>query len=292
MKRSFLVGLLFLSITAFGQTQQPPEIRITYNKFVYLIFPSEVQKFDLGIGSVFAEFEGNILKLIPKATKIPDASLFVTTEKGHYYFIVKLEESGELAKYTHQVKDEWMAAPLISGDDAIESIGDTEMGDSSEELVIKDDLFHLTSEQKQEVANNLEKVYQMDVSRIEIGKIDPTIGSYIGTIAYDKEFIYLTVILENDATIDYNLDFIKFFIESKTGPRKKTDYEEELVPVGELIKNTTVSKDEVEKYVFAFKKFTITKEKELRVEIWESEGDRNSILNVKSKYILNAELIN
>lgn len=287
-----MVGLLFLSITAFGQTQQPPEIRITYNKFVYLIFPSEVQKFDLGIGSVFAEFEGNILKLIPKATKIPDASLFVTTEKGHYYFIVKLEESGELAKYTHQVKDEWMAAPLISGDDAIESIGDTEMGDSSEELVIKDDLFHLTSEQKQEVANNLEKVYQMDVSRIEIGKIDPTIGSYIGTIAYDKEFIYLTVILENDATIDYNLDFIKFFIESKTGPRKKTDYEEELVPVGELIKNTTVSKDEVEKYVFAFKKFTITKEKELRVEIWESEGDRNSILNVKSKYILNAELIN
>ena len=44
---------------------------------------------------------------------------------------------------------------------------------------------------------------------------------------------------------------------------------------------TTVSKDEVQKYVFAFEKFTITKEKELRVEIWESEGDRNSILNVK-----------
>ena len=131
----------------------------------------------------------------------------------------------------------------------------------------------------------------MDVSRIEIGKIDPTIGCYIGTIAYDKSFIYLTVIVENDATIDYNLDFIKFFIESKTGAKKKTDYEEELVPVGELIKETTVSKDEVQKYVFAFEKFTITKEKELRVEIWESEGDRNSILNVKSKYILNARLI-
>ena len=292
MQRSFFVGLLFfLSVTAFGQTQQPPEIRITYNKFVYLIFPSEVQKFDLGIGSVFAEFEKNILKLIPKATKIPDASLFVTTQKGHYYFIVKLDESGELNRYTHQVKKEWMATPIITDQPEVPEPDKTKT-ELGEEMKIRSNLFEITGDQEQVITNNLEKVYQMSVSRIEIGKIDPTIGSYIGTIAYDKEFIYLTVLLENDATIDYNLDFIKFFIESKAGPRKKTDYEEELVPVGELIKNTTVSKDEVEKYVFAFQKFTITKEKELRVEIWESEGDRNSILNVKSKYILNAKLIN
>ncbi|MEQ9221066.1 MAG: DUF4138 domain-containing protein [Cyclobacteriaceae bacterium] len=271
--------------------QQPPAIPITYNKFVYLIFPTEVQKFDLGIGSVFAEFEGNILKLIPRASKIPDASLFVTTEQGHYYFIVKLEESGELENYTHQVKGEWMAAPLITSEEVEGAVEEPIEGDSREEIIIKSEIFNLSEEKQNELSNNLEKVYEMDVSRIEIGKIDPTIGCYIGTIAYDKSFIYLTVIVENDATIDYNLDFIKFFIESKTGAKKKTDYEEELVPVGELIKETTVSKDEVQKYVFAFEKFTITKEKELRVEIWESEGDRNSILNVKSKYILNARLI-
>lgn len=289
MRTYFFLIFLLVCLQTTAQSQDPPEIKITYNKFVYLIFPNQVQKFDLGIGTVFAEFEGNILKLIPEASSIPEASLFVTTEKGHYYFIVKLDESGELNRYTHQVKKEWMAAPIIT-DQPQEP--ETDKIDLPEEIKIRSNLFNLTPSEEQIIANNLEKVYQMNVNRIEIGKIDPTIGSYIGTIAYDNEFIYLTVILENDATIDYNLDFIKFFIESKTGARKKTEFEEELTSVGELIKDRSVSKDEVEKYVFAFKKFTITKEKELRVEIWEDEGDRNAILNVKSKYILNAKLIN
>lgn len=287
-----VVVLMLLSLGVHAQ-EEPPEVLITYNKFVYLMFPSEVEKFDLGVGSVFADYDGKILKLIPQAPEVPETSLFVTTETGHYYFIINLQEDGELERYVYRIDQDvpmFESSDTRTGEKGLE-VKDGKGEQGSKAKGVGDTALNNNTSPDNQVTENMHKVYDMEKKRIEIGKIGSGMGAYVGVIAYDRKYLYLTVLVSNEATIDYKVDFIKFFIESKARAKKGISYEEELLPVGELVRDTAIPQGNTGKYVYAFEAFTMDRDKQLRVEIRERDGDRNVILYVKGKDVLGAEMV-
>lgn len=103
--------------------------------------------------------------------------------------------------------------------------------------------------------------------------------------------IYYQIKLNNLSTIDYDIDFLRFYIRDKKKARRTAIQENEMTPLfvscnTKLIKATTSSV-----IVVAFQKFTIPDAKFLAIEINEKNGGRNLLLKVGNRKIIKAKTL-
>ncbi|HUZ59198.1 MAG TPA: conjugative transposon protein TraN [Hanamia sp.] len=108
-------------------------------------------------------------------------------------------------------------------------------------------------------------------------------GIYIkgNTIFYQLE-------LDNQSPIDYDIDFLRFYIRDKKKSKRTAIQENELKPLYVAGNNKQVKAYQKNTLVFALEKFTIPDAKYLAIQIMEKNGGRHLFMKVNNRKIMQA----
>jgi len=100
--------------------------------------------------------------------------------------------------------------------------------------------------------------------------------------------IYYQLSLNNTSPIDYDIDFLRFYIRDKRKSKRTASQENEMVPLYVTGNATTVKGCSHNTVVVALEKFTVEDSKYLAIEINEHNGGRHLLLKVHNNKIIKA----
>jgi len=100
--------------------------------------------------------------------------------------------------------------------------------------------------------------------------------------------IYYQLCLENNSTIDYNIELLKFYIRDKKKGKRTAVQENEITPLCIAGNDREVKAKSKNIIVVAMDKFTIPDRKYLAIQILEKNGGRNLLLHVGNNKIVKA----
>lgn len=109
------------------------------------------------------------------------------------------------------------------------------------------------------------------------------IGIYI-----KDDVIYYQLDLQNGSPIDYDLNFLRFYIRDKKKTKRTAIQENEITPVFVAGNTSQVKANSHNSIVIALNKFTIPDAKYLAIEVAEKNGGRNLVMKVSNRKIIKA----
>ena len=112
--------------------------------------------------------------------------------------------------------------------------------------------------------------------------------SRITGIYIKKEVIYYQLRLDNDSPVDYDIDFIRFYIRDKKKRKRTAVQENELKPLYVAGNTSQVKSYSRSLVVVALDKFTIPDAKYFAIEINEKNGGRHLRMKLGNKKIMRA----
>jgi conjugative transposon TraN protein len=247
---------------------EPQKIEITFNKTCSIVFPSIIKSVDRGSRDVLAQKAkgvDNVLQLKAARENFTESNLTVITGDG----------------VLHQFTINYSAQPASLTIDAMGS----NITEKATPLV-----FHTTMT---EVDLQAYSAGILDTKRIARFVHDKTykmdlmlIGVYI-----KEDVMFYRFRIRNQSNINYDIDFLKFYIRDKEKIKRTASQEVEVRPIY-IYGNDNVVKGKSETdIVYALQKFTIPESKHLAVEVFEQNGGRHLDLTIKNKTIVNAKLL-
>jgi conjugative transposon TraN protein len=124
------------------------------------------------------------------------------------------------------------------------------------------------------------------VKRIKDKKYNMQAG--IRGIYIKDNIIYYQLYINNKASLDYDVDLLRFFIKDKKRSKRTAVQEVEQKPVYSTGNSSKIKGNNNTVFVVALEKFTIPDKKYLAVRITEKNGGRHFLLRVHNKDILKA----
>jgi hypothetical protein len=109
------------------------------------------------------------------------------------------------------------------------------------------------------------------------------IGIYI-----KDNVIYYQLDLQNGSPIDYDINFLRFYVRDKKKAKRTAIQETEITPLFIAGNTTRVSSNSHNSIVVALDKFTIPGGKYLAIEVGETNGGRNLTMKVGNRKIIKA----
>ncbi|MCO5286967.1 MAG: conjugative transposon protein TraN [Chitinophagaceae bacterium] len=252
------------------------ELPVTYNKTTHLIFPAAIRYVDLGSEYVIAgkaEDAENVLRIKASVKDFDcETNFSVITDDGRFYnFNVRYSAYPPVLNYN-----------LLT------------MTKSSESKNGNNILF-------EELGNNppslvgmlLKTIYEENKRNIRHIRSKSNGIQFLlkGIYIHNGKFYFHTE-LHNKSNVPFNIDFVNFKIVDKKVAKRTTVQEKTITPLRiykpltEIVGNTTG------RNVFLLDQFTMTDDKILIVEIFEKNGGRQQVLQVKNSDLMKAKLIN
>ncbi|MDT0650921.1 DUF4138 domain-containing protein, partial [Autumnicola edwardsiae] len=109
----------------------------------------------------------------------------------------------------------------------------------------------------------------------------------IENIVFDKEELYFVIQIENKSTLDYDLNFLKFSVETRQKGKKKSLQRLYQEPIFKYNLPTKVVENETVKLVYVLPKFSISNDRRTVLELNEKNGERNLKLKIAHRFINN-----
>jgi conjugative transposon TraN protein len=103
-----------------------------------------------------------------------------------------------------------------------------------------------------------------------------------------NDLMYYQLSIDNNSSIDYTIDFIRFFVKDKKKGKRTAVQEIELKPVYTLGNLNRVKANSISKMVFVLEKVTIPDAKHLLLQINETNGGRHFKMRIKNKHLMEA----
>ncbi len=103
--------------------------------------------------------------------------------------------------------------------------------------------------------------------------------------------VYYKLCIQNKTALDYDIGFIRFYLEDRKSARRIATQEIELSPVAEAGNLRVVNSFSRSAIVLAFKKFTIPESRCLAIVINEESGGRNLRMKVSNKKLIKARIL-
>lgn len=261
-------------------------VKISDGKTTHLIFPTDVKYFDYGSEDVGVEetTEPNIIKVKAAVQNFPNTNLTVMTSDNVFYsFILEYDQSPKQLNYF--IKDtqgiKYMKSEnnqSAQGETATKNNPGTNSKDSiSAEL--KTDLIQF------------DLLKRINTDGFIAGTRNSRITLVLKEILVDKDNLYLILDAKNETAINYDIEFIKFFIKPKRQRKQSTIQDIEVTPLNSVnVPKVLVKNPEGLTYFsFALKKLTIADDKKFVVEMWEKNGERSVELEISNKVLLKAK---
>ncbi|WP_025146110.1 DUF4138 domain-containing protein [Pedobacter jeongneungensis] len=251
------------------------KVFVTTNKTTFLIFNSEIDFFDYGSKEVGVEMteKPNILKLKATARNIRETNLTVLTKDEQFYSIlVNYKETPDTLNY------------FFKSDKQVTNKNGSNFQPTADP----------EKKVKSEFENNSEEIIKLSKKQTPItgGRQGDVIALVKGVFIKDDK-IYVLIGFVNQSSINYDFDFIKFYIRTKARLKKASAQDTQIDPIftsnnGEFLKLGAHGKEE-NNQVFVFEKFTIPKQKEFVIDIGEKNGERNLKFDLPGSAILSAK---
>lgn len=254
---------------------EPYKIEVTYSKTSHLIFPAAIRYVDLGSEYLVAgkaEDAENVLRVKAAVRDFKEETNFsVITEDGRFYnFNVLYNSFPVIMNYNLlEMQKEISRANT-------KSVLFEELGKNAPSLV--DDL--------------MGRIYRKDKAPIKHIESKSFGIQFLlkGIYIHDDKFYFHTE-LRNFSEVSFPIDFVTFKVVDKKSAKRTVIQERSLLPLrvhkplDEIIGNTT------ERNIFLLDQFTIADDKILLIGIYEKNGSRHQILQIKNSDLVKAKRI-
>lgn len=267
-----LTGGILALLTLRVEAQTPDETKqlaITFNKTTSVVFPNVIKSVDRGSRDVMAQkAKGveNVLQLKAAREGFPETNLTVITADGviHQFTINYSKEPGELVvTLTGNQVDELEPVPLIFETDMTEA----DMENYAKRIISSKRTIRLINQGNNKIQLSLNGIY------------------------IKENVIFYHFRAKNQSNINYDVDYLRFYIRDKTKAKRTASQEVEMKPVYVHGNGNAIKGHSAENVVYALEKFTIPDAKRLVIEMFERNGGRHLKLSIKNKTIVNARLI-
>lgn len=258
-------------------------IIVTFNKTTHILFPQPIKYVDLGSPGIMADKADvidNVLRIKAAKEEFKETSLTVITADGSYYsFIVNFSYNPPVLNYSFSTIVASLAPSAFVVPEHVKSGNVDNINFSNVDM------------SEGEMAQYCD--WMIDHRRTV---------KHIGAIAFDFNFslkgifvknnsIFLDVNIKNNSNIDYDIDFIKFYIKDKEISKRTPLQSLEVKP----LYSYPVGYDKVKgqtkmQKAFVFQKFTIPNDKILIAEIYEKSGGRHLEFTIENTDIIRAKV--
>lgn len=237
-------------------------IQIGWDKSTVLVFPYEVVSADFGSSAVLSEKDKaapNVLKLKAGHRHFVPTSMYVITAAGKLYpFSVAFTENPD-------------GRPIDLG--------------KQQEVERVNVLLEGSSMNAADISAVLNDLSNESVSSLSWGKRTGMIRLGLGKIVEKDGVLFFQLAVENESWVDYLPNKWQFTIQDKKQSKRTAIRRVDMEPIsfspfqGVEGKATGLA-------VFAFPRFTIADAKELSIQLFERNGDRNPVIKLSGKKLL------
>lgn len=304
MKQLYILIFWFsVSLNAQNNTNQEMVLYSCSNKNTTLFFSNPIKSGIVGNTNFtfgFSKEKHSNIGIL-KATPGEESNLLVITDNGNIYsFTVKYKK--DIQKLNYFINDsiaigneegERILKNYSTGPDKInkgeikESKVETNVVEAItvnnfEKDVIKDTVDVYKSLCQKEISNPVfyNRIY---------GTKDKVFVK-LKNIVYKENDLYFTVILRNDSTLDYDINYLNFYITSRN---KKRNTVTQTIPYKyKYIYNLPIRIGSFQtiEVVFVYEKFSLNENKIVLVEMTEANGERNIKLEIPNSFVNNPNL--
>lgn len=242
-------------------------LEIAYNKTSSIVFPAVIKSVDKGSRDILAQKAkgvGNVLQLKAGRERFAQTNLTVITADGilHHFTVNYSEQPLNLTVLTGSADDAHTNSLVFQTE-----LTETDMENYSSGIVTD--------------KRRIRSVHESD-NKMSLALM----GIYIKG---DVMFYRFRII--NRSNIDYDVDFLKFYIRDKARIKRTASQEVEVSPIYVHGNDKKVDGNSSTEIVFALQKLTIPEAKYLEVELFEKNGGRHLNIDIKNKTIVNARLL-
>lgn len=118
------------------------------------------------------------------------------------------------------------------------------------------------------------------------------IKAWINKISLAGKRIFLRLDVRNESNLPYDIDFVRFYIRDRKTVDRTATHEQEIMPqYSTLGKHNAVTKGRDAARVFAFKRFSLSEDEILCIEVYERTGNRHLYLKIKPKHLSRLQVI-
>ncbi len=248
----------------------------TENKNTTLFFPSPIKKAITGSENfVFGYNEETPSTIgIFKAAAGEESNMLVITENGNIFsFLVRYQK--DLKKTNYFITDN-----MAVGNEKTNNIKKSEKETLNHQVIQKDSLDIYTKISKEEISKitYYNRIY---------GAKDKIIVQ-LKNIRYYNDDLYFTLLLKNNSSLDYDINYLNFYLNSQNKKRTTTSQSIIYKHKFSYMLPKKIEAGEVKQVVFVFDKFSINEKKILVVELSEINGEREVTLEIPNIFINNA----
>ncbi len=244
-------------------------------KTVSLFFPKPIRQGIVGKSHFVFSYnqESHQYFGLLQATPGKDSNLLAITSNGHVYsYILKYAEN--LSKLNYFITEQ----ESIGNEKPRHEVQNTDKSDS----VKMDSILPNQSTLYKEACASLMMNPKRKVKR---SKIKNRIKLSVTDITYNDNAIYFLMEIENKSIIDYDVNFLRFFITDKLSTRKKSSQTLLKKPVYIHLLPGKIKGNSKSDFVVVFSKFTIGNDKKIMIELNEMIGERDVKLKISEQLI-------
>ncbi|WP_198938432.1 DUF4138 domain-containing protein [Tenacibaculum holothuriorum] len=109
----------------------------------------------------------------------------------------------------------------------------------------------------------------------------------VENIVFDKEELYFVILIENNSTLDYDLNFLNLSIETRQKGKKKSLQRLYQEPIYKHSLPSKIVEGKLIRFVYVLPKFSLSDDRRAILELNEKNGERNIELKISHRYINN-----
>ena len=264
-------------------------VDLAYNKTVSIIFPAAVRSVDLGSRSIMADKATdveNVLKVKASQIGFNETNFAVMTTDGKFYsFVVNYNETPTVLALN--LTGPTTATPQreqVSLDNRTQFMNGTDENEGSIQ-------FAGVKATQSDIVYNCDRVIRHR-NRGKRGMEANKMEARLRGLFVKENVLYYRLALENKSNLNYDIDYVRYFVVDSKTAKLTSQQEIELRPI--YVHNdaiTTVRGHRKVERVYAFQRFTIPNNKQLLVVIGEQNGGRELAFQVQNKDIMKAKTL-
>ena len=109
----------------------------------------------------------------------------------------------------------------------------------------------------------------------------------VENIVFDKEELYFVMRIENNSSMDYDLNFLNLSIETRQKGKRKSLQRLYQEPIYKYLSPSKIVEGKMVRLVYVMPKFSLSNERRAILELNEKDGERNIELKISHRYINN-----
>jgi len=109
----------------------------------------------------------------------------------------------------------------------------------------------------------------------------------VKSIVFDRDELYFVIEIENNSSLDYDLNFLNLSIETRQKGKRKSLQRLFQKPIYKYNLPSKIAENETVRFVYVLPKFSLSNNRRAVLELNEKDGERNIELKLSHRYINN-----